>query len=649
MNQLFKIIEPSNAPFITTLFDSPSGDKESNQNYREVILRLLKKILPRPFFEELASEEETRRHQALVLKEAVPIISHTIIASIPGTLSFFFLSQFRASSFKFFFEMISRWLTPGRRLNVVLVYAADFQLTRLNDETYTICEVMIEVTNQLELEEIQRNFPLIESEISLGISSAFYAQRILEIKGLTADDKIALIHEFISLLIKRFPEVYDQHVFAEMQHVLVTCRDEFKANRQARHLGRIISIQYLFRNSLKRSMKEASPRRHVNIKIFRAMIKTATGPKQVLSIIAGVNLLRDQKAFGEKHLLKAVQHLLPFVKSVEDSFFIHRLGSENICLSYLEVEKKEGGQFSSAEIQKLRKELSLCLKNRIEHRLYPLFTHRNEEEVMRNILILTDQIRYLRDIPQVLINFDEQVHAHLYFNIILARVLKPESVSIADLFKEAETVIEYFHDRKKMIGYVRKKYPKEATVFRLKLPRESFLRSDQSIDLYKARQFVVHELSKVVGEFRDYNGGMISKQHEMLSTIRLLLNEVGEYDDLLLEDFFYSLTPVVARALLDPIAFKILFLMLLEGIKDYNHQGTYMKFHQESLGAFVMVITDELAIKDRLFGVVGALHISSTELVFAQVRSHGSFCVGYICTGHSQDKKDSLFEAVRGL
>ena len=61
-----------------------------------------------------------------------------------------------------------------------------------------------------------------------------------------------------------------------------------------------------------------------------------------------------------------------------------------------------------------------------------------------------------------------------------------------------------------------------------------------------------------MGEIRDYNGGMISKQHELLLDIRKSLCDI-HYDELLLEDFFYSLAPVVACALIDPEAFKTLF------------------------------------------------------------------------------------------
>ncbi len=641
---------PPDSLIITTLFESPEGDGISNQYYRDVVLRTLKKILPVDFFKSKESAEATCKHQKQILEQVIPLITCSDTRNFPATLSFFALSKYRSNSFKFFFEMISRWLTPGRRLNVVLVYATDFRLSYLSEEVYTLCEVMISVADQTEFEEIQRNFPIIESEIVLGIYSEFYAHRIMEIKGLTADDKTALIQSFIAFLVKRFPEDYDRDVFTEMQHVLVTCRDEFKAMRQARHLSRIISIQYLFRKGLKESIKKNSHRRYLNLKIFRAHIQTANGgSKRVLSFLVGVNFLRDQESFGEKHLIKAIQHYIPSAIAVDHSFFIHKLGSENICLAYIEVEKRDGSSFTSTEIRKLRRDLPGNLKNRIEHRLHTIFMPRNEEEVMRNILTLTNQIKYVRDIPQVSIIFDEQAYAHLYFTIILARLLKPESLAIADLFKQTQTSVEYLHDRTKIMGYVRKKYAKEATVFRLKLPKDGFLRADNSIDLYKARQTVVSELLKVVGEIRDYNGGMISKQHELLSTIRNILSDVKDYDELLLENFFYSLAPVVVRALLDPNAFKTLFLMLLEGLKEYKSDGYYLRFHAEPYNIFTLVIVEDFTIKDSIHHAIQEMQIPSTELAYAYIKTHGYSCLGYICCAHDPQKKEQFFQIIRQI
>jgi hypothetical protein len=505
---------------------------------------------------------------------------------------------------------------------------------------------MISLVDPSELAEIELNFPIIENEIALGIHSEFYAQRIMEIKGLTADDKTALIQGFIASLVKRFPAHYDSDVFTEMQHVLVTCRDDFKAARQARHLSRMISIQYLFRKELREALKKNPHKRYLQLKIFRAWIHAKEGPKRVLSLLVGINFIREQESFGERNLIKAIQHYIPSAQSVENSFAIHKLGSENICLTYIEIEKKDGSFFTSAEIRKLRRELPGNLKNRIEHRVHTVFMPRNEEEVMRNILTLTNQIKYVRDIPQVSITFDEQAYAHLYFTVILARLLKPDSPSIADLFKGSGSTVEYLHDRTKVMGFVRKKYAKEATVFRLKLPKEGFLRADHSIDLYKARQTVVGELLKVVGEIRDFNGGMISKQHELLSAIRELLTDIKDYDELLLENFFYSLAPVVVRALVDPNAFKTLFLMLLEGLKEYKAEGYYLKFYVEPYNLYALVIVEDVSLKDSIHRAVQEIHIPATEMAYASIKAHGYTCLGYICCAHDLNKKEQLQEAL---
>lgn len=631
---------------IRPLFEFGDSDQENQKNYQEVIKRTLKAILPAEFFEKNVAGGNHRLHQQQILQKIIPLITRSKKVEFPGTLSFFSLSKLRQNSFKFFFEMISHWLTPGRRLNVVLVYAADFGLPQLSEETFTICEVMIKVADQAEHEEMTRNFPLIQSELTFGMHSEFYAQRILEIRGLSADDKIALIQAFIASLVKRFPHDFNTEIFIEMQALLVTCRDEFKARRQPRHLSRMITIRYLFRKRLREGMRKNPTRRHICLKVFRADIQMEASRKPVLCIFVGVNLLRDQENFGERHLLRAIQHYIPASIPIEHSFFHHRLDSENLCFSYLEVEKRDGSLFTEAEIKKLRRELPGNIKNRIEHRLHNVFMPRNEEEVMRNILTLTNQIKYVRDLPQVLINYDEQAYAHLYFTVILARLLKTGAPSVADLFKRVDTPVEYLHDRTKIMGFVRKKYPKEATVFRLKLPKEGFLRADQSIDLYKARQSIVKELSKVIGEIRDYNGGMISKQHELLLDIRKALGDTKDYDDLLLENFFYSLAPVVARALIDPEAFKKLFLMLLEGIKEYKQEGYYLKFDAGFRTNFALIIVEDVSVKDNIHRAIQDLHIPSAELACAHVKHQGNICLGYMCCVSDPLKQEQFFKII---
>lgn len=614
------MINSETLPEIAAIYDLPSENPNSPL-YRQAIIHMLEKILPAPWHE-IRNE----------FQEMLPILSSAPCSQAPGHFSFYVLTRNRPNIFKFFFDMIGNWLVPGKRLNLVLTYAADFRIIELGAGSYTICEVMIHVENQEELEQITSNLPIIETEIRLGMKSIYYARRIMEVKGLTSDAKTAMIQEYVAYLVTRLPKHFDYDVLTEMQHVLVLCRDDFKEARDSQHLSRMISVQYLFRKGIREALKRSEDKRHLQLKLFRSKVMTPAGAKKVLSIVIGVNFLRDKEVFEKRHMLSAIQNLMPHVEAVENSFFNNRRGTEHISTLYLEIQKIDGSDFTSQDIRLLRRELPNDLKDRIEHLMPPVFMPRNEEEIMRNILSLSSQIKYMRDIPQVFISFDEQTHANLFFTVILVRLVKPGTCSIQEMFKSSGTFLEYIHDRCKPVGFLRKKYAKEATVFRVKLSKENFLRRDNSIDLYKARQTVCLELLRMIGEFRDYNGGMISKQNEVLQEVKKQLGGEVRYNELLLDNFFYSLTPVIMRTLLEPDVLCTVFMMLLESIEEGGLGGdTYRlmtKFDHHFV--YLLIKSDDRTIKEEITRTINKFHLHSSELANAYVHVYDMHYLGYI-------------------
>lgn len=647
-----KEIAPTNLPKITTDFEKASDNPANNVLYREIVKNILLKILPVNFFSFDQSDDKARINQYEYLNMLLPFTTNTPFVKAPSNTSFYILSKYRANSFKFYFEMISRWLVPGKRLNVLMIYAVDFRFPELSNDTYTVCEVMLHIESKAEMEEIMRNLPIIETEVRLGIESSFYARRILEVKGLASDEKTAMIQEHIANLVRRMPKIFDLNIFSEMQHVLVLCRDEFKACRDSIHLSRVISAKYLFRKALRKAVKEFPEKRHLKIKLFRVSIHTGIRTKKmVLGIAVGVNFLRDKEIFEEAHVLKAVQNYIPDTQIVENSGVMNKRGNENICTLYVEIEKSTGENFTNEDIRILRSELPADLEGRIEHLMHPIFMPRNEEEIMRNILSLSNQIRYLRDIPQVFISFDEQSPHDLFFTVILVRVIKSPYLPIAELFNRSETFLEYIHDRCKAVGYIRKKYKKEATVFRVKVLKDEFLRRDHSIDLYKARQTVVRELTRIVGEFRDFNGGMISKQNELLSAVRVLLAGEVRYNELLLENFFYSLTPVIMRTLLEPEVLKKLFVMLIESISEgfFKDESYSLKIRSEPDAVYVLIAAENQRLEEEICRMINELYSNSASIASASVSVYDIPYLGYIYRTDNPAKQRQFCEVIQAL
>jgi len=614
-------------PRISTLFDAAS-EHPSNFLYSHSISIALRRI----FFNEMFFQED----QPLQLErfyKSLPIVKSSEWGSAPvKNFSVFLLCRNRPNASKFFYDIISRWLLPSRRLNIGLFFSTDFKIIDIDEQTYTIAEIVLTLEDIQDLEMVRRNLPIIEPEIRLGVTSVYHASRIMEIKGLSADEKTSLIQERIAFLIQRRPKDLDYDIFGQMQHFLVMCREEFKAVREYHHMSRIISVFYLFRKVLRQQVETKPHKRHLSLKLINTRLHLPFGVKRVLALFVGLNFLKENEIFEQRHLIKALQHSIPDLKAVEDSCFTDENREDNIQTIYLEIEKESGLDFSLEEIKKLRKELPEGLKSRVERLMRPIFMPRNEEEVMRHIVTLSQQLRYMRDLPHVVISFDEQTDSDLFFTIVLVRVLSSKSLSIEELFQRTKVRLKFIPDRIKRVGLIRNKYPKEATVFRVRLQNIPFLREDHSLDLFKARQEVILQIQKVIGEVRDFNGGMIAKQLEVLKALRDHLGEVGQHNEFLLENFFHSIFPVELRSVVNPIFLKNLFLLLISSIQEekFLKKMPYLYRKQEANAVYVIFPIKENATKKKIFESVEELNLLSSQLVCLHLQISEVMYLGYI-------------------
>lgn len=613
---------------------TPFNQEDHSQrttHFKNILQSSLAKILPASLCKPISSDPDLLEDQKKRFQSLLPLICSTLNENNDGHFSFYCLSKMRPDSFKFFSEMISHWLIPGRRLNLSFIYSVDFAIPEYCEETLNLAEVVITVEGEKEKEEIKRNFPILLSDLKLGMHSSYYARKILEIKGLSVDAKTVLIQEQLVRMISRFPVKYDYDLLTEMQHVLVSCLDDFKEKRLASHLQRLIVAKYTFRKNLLDLVKKYPERRHLCLKIFD--IATPNKEKSTLGVVVGINFLEDNELFEERHLLAAIQNYVPNANAVSGSFFSSRRGNENICTLYLEIEKSgEDTRFTSKEIRTLRNELPSDLRDRIEHLMHPIFMTRNEEEIMRNILTLSNQIKYIHDMPQVIISFDKQTHTDLFFTIILVKVKKPGDANVVDLFQLFNTKLEYSLERVKNMGFLRKKYLKEATVFSVKINKDQFLRRDSSIDLNRARQSIVAELARILGDIRDFNGGIISKQNELLCGLRQQLDGELKYNELLLENFFYSLTPDVMRTVLEPAVLKNFFALLLESIDKglFSGQENQPTIRKDASHVFVMITSEESNLRETMNKAISKLGIPPGKLGSSLVVVYNITYLGYL-------------------
>jgi hypothetical protein len=257
---------------------------------------------------------------------------------------------------------------------------------------------------------------------------------------------------------------------------------------------------------------------------------------------------------------------------------------------------------------------------------------RNEEEVLRNIMSLSRQLRYVSDIPQVIISFDEQKGKDLCFTVILLRVQPAEAPTLQELFAGSKSPLKYIPDRVRRVGHLRKKYVKEATVFRTVVSTDLYLRPDHSVDLIRARQFILTELSALIGGVRDYNGGMIYKQNELLGALRASLGKIADQHNLLLEKFYYSLNPIEMRTSVEVEHLRQLFLLLLQSMRSefgLSKRGGDYLYKQDSRRALAVVPVDGEK-RTLLLEKIEALDLPVHQLVSFGLDTGGNSYAGYL-------------------
>lgn len=605
------------------IFEAPSLDA---QYYREGAQDLIQKLVPEDL---LASSGFRSAAQKARFADLLPLISWSDLSKAPCTLSVLLLCKYRFNACNFFYDMVSRWLLPNKRINVELFFASDVRLPHLSEELLSVAEIVIQLKSTQDVEEVKRNLRTIETEIRLGVVSNYHARRILEFKGLSEDGKTAMIQEKISSLIHNHSKDFDQGIFTQMQQFLVTCRPEFKEMRDYHHISRIISNIYSLRKALQTSADCIKTKRRVSVKLLKTRLEMSKNnlQKPVLGVLIGLNFLNEQEKFEAEHLSYAIQKIFPAASVVEGSSFTEKEGPLQIL--YLEIEKKGGLDFTLEEIQLLRNTLPERAQSHIERLANPIFMPRNEEEVLRNMMTLAKQLRFVNDAPQVILSLDEQQEDDLCFTIVVARLIPEGAPSFAEQLAKIsfgeECPVRFFIDRLRRMGRFRRRHLKETIVLRALIPHRLFLREDHSIDFYKARTHVLNALSEILGAVRDFNGGMILRQGEHLNALKASLGKAFQYQNLLIEKFFYALAPMEMRSTLELESLKQFFLLFLQARRTDIAQKK-----QDSAKTMAVSPLFDGIKKKKILEKIQSLQIPSHQLVSLQIDDHDTSFIGAI-------------------
>ncbi len=280
-------------------------------------------------------------------------------------------------------------------------------------------------------------------------------------------------------------------------------------------------------------------------------------------------------------------------------------------------------------IEQLKKKLPHEFLRQTENTFHPLFMPRNEEDTIRNLIVLSNQIKYVRDLPQVSIHYEKQTDIDLTFTIIIARLLKARNAPLRKILEKSPLKMDI--DDLRIMGFLKQKYLKEGAVLRITLNKGPFFRADYSVDLLRARQKIVAGLAETLGKFRDFNGGIILRQEESLRLLREELGALSPQKEFLLENYFYSLKPAIMQTIYEPSLLKKHFELLNTALEtDFKTQS--YKIVSITVDKFLLcfVAAGSRGFKEKILEAIAPLEISSRNLTLSFQQLEEGSVMGFI-------------------
>ena len=500
---------------ITPAYSSRGISNLEFDGYITFIEQILRTILPQDLIFALSMNRDPEYvdNKIHALSDSLPLIVWNDPERAPCTLCVSLLchSDFTHGVGRYLCDILSRWLVPGKFLNISSVRSLNFHFISRDKESLFFQQTLLDIENDHQLALAKSNQENVEKEARLSILAVRHARNIISVKHLTpeqkktmieeniasviypnslknrefnkegalnssqalpaslrkhpkeqgnallggeqahlnklgdgdglegsgcttplktdssgclgiarpernldnnvfeqmqnlwlhvsAEDKINQLQEYFSPYIKRRPKIFDRDIFHEIKNSILLFNEKFTGMRDLRHVSRLISYQYLFRKTLMRDCMDAPGERHLSLKLIRVRLSNRKN-QHVIGIIGAMNVLSENEIFEERHILEAISHCLPSVRRVENSVVLDRRSHDPIRLFYLEIEKKDGTVVTAHEMKELKKNLPHELKESAESFMHPVLMPRNEEEIMRNIYLLSQQLKYLNDLPK---------------------------------------------------------------------------------------------------------------------------------------------------------------------------------------------------------------------------------------------------------
>jgi oligopeptide transport system substrate-binding protein len=486
-------------------------------------------------------------------------------------------------------DLISPHLPVGVSVSSVSIYRVVFSVDALPSRHFVFIYNAIAFDGNESFRILNEQSRFLRDSITLSLKLPSLRQQING-TNIPPHHKISLLlHQKMVRWLAHHRSSMPTALLSELQRFLLATNDDFQGIRTSRHLLKLVSSHLWLKQKHSHLTSARGSEKWFYYRVFRTKLRFPFGTKDVVCLAISLHSLSTYEQFDQRHILLACKRCLPCLDAVPRSFYMYRYAEEPTLALYVELEKHDGNPLTAAEMNILKHDLGDELSASIEQVMSRIDIPQNEEDLLRNFILLSQHIQTSQCQPRVIVQFQGQSDVSLEFHVTLVRAVKKGHEDIS-LPSPRLGITRCIVVQSSIIDTLRTTYVKQGIVFSVECSKESFLRRDRSVDFLKARESVVRCIETAIGPMRDLNGGMIYQHHQLVDSVAPLLTKEEAKELCLVEDLSHALSPSTMHNNLGPEHMVTLFRQLLA-------LRRIIKLHKERTG---IALSSDTSLKTHL-------------------------------------------------
>lgn len=499
-----------------------------------------------PSFHQLGNEHFHTTKVAHTFSEELPRIEYNIPTHLPGKVSLSFIFFQRKVGLAVCDEILSllrNFLFEDGSATPNFFAFEPFGSQSFNERKAFQALYTFSLKSELDLELVRVNI-----DRFVKITKKALIDFFPHVSQNNKPDEIRPVLTAIYPYIYRFPHKFDSELLEEAKRFVLMTPSIFRRYRHSSHIGKIITS---FNYGLKKLEKSNQSSHPFFLRVIHHLLESGHGLKNSYGLCIVTKELREFQYFSKEALFSLFKASCPWIRINEKSFITVAHPDNQSTLIYFDINLIEGQLISAKE----KEELHYLLEKSFERSIITISSKSdasiNDEDALKNLALLSQEIDSEDDLPQVSIHNIGQAAYTYYFMVLIVRPWKNDAIDLRSLFESNSHNWKFNIERQGESFDHTNNLTKESCVCTVSLQKDPHSIKYEKRETYEKIKSILEFLESKLGDIRAFNGCFISEQLHAFNQYKQIVSEAEpQYPQQQIEQFFFNINPTEKQFLI---------------------------------------------------------------------------------------------------